>query len=87
MDAGGTVWITRARPGAEATARRVEALGFKAEHFTCVFAAGRTAGWIAHAREQALGGRLIRPASIYIGPSPSRPTAHLAASATAASGS
>lgn len=25
---GGTVWITRARPGAEATARRVEALGF-----------------------------------------------------------
>lgn len=27
---GGTVWITRAQPGAEATARRVEALGFKA---------------------------------------------------------
>jgi citrate synthase len=69
------------------TALLLEALGFKAEHFTCVFAAGRTAGWIAHAREQALGGRLIRPASIYIGPSPSRPTAHLAASATAASGS
>lgn len=31
MDAGGgTVWITRAQPGAEATARRVEALGFTA---------------------------------------------------------
>jgi len=30
MGKGGTVWITRARPGAEATARRVEALGFKA---------------------------------------------------------
>ncbi len=30
MSAGGTVWITRARPGAEATARRVEALGFTA---------------------------------------------------------
>jgi uroporphyrinogen-III synthase len=27
---GGSVWITRARPGAEATARRVEALGFEA---------------------------------------------------------
>ncbi len=30
MRRGGTVWITRARPGAEATARRVEALGFAA---------------------------------------------------------
>jgi len=30
MRKGGTVWITRARPGAEATARRVEALGFAA---------------------------------------------------------
>lgn len=28
MTTGGTVWITRARPGAEATARRVEALGY-----------------------------------------------------------
>ncbi|ALL14918.1 uroporphyrinogen-III synthase [Caulobacter henricii] len=28
MTAGGTVWITRARPGAEATAGRVEALGY-----------------------------------------------------------
>jgi uroporphyrinogen-III synthase len=27
---GGTVWITRAQPGAEATARRLEALGFTA---------------------------------------------------------
>lgn len=50
------------------TALLLEALGFKAEHFTCVFAAGRTAGWIAHAREQAQTGRLIRPASVYIGP-------------------
>jgi uroporphyrinogen-III synthase len=30
MRRGGTVWITRARPGAEATARRVESLGFAA---------------------------------------------------------
>lgn len=69
------------------TALLLEALGFKAEHFTCVFAAGRTAGWIAHAREQALGGRLIRPASVYVGPAVSRATAQRAASATAASGS
>ena len=30
MSAGGAIWITRARPGAEATARRVEALGLTA---------------------------------------------------------
>jgi len=30
MSAGGAIWITRARPGAEVTARRVEALGFTA---------------------------------------------------------
>jgi citrate synthase len=31
---------------------------------------GRVAGWIAHAREQVMGGRLIRPASLYVGPVP-----------------
>ncbi|HQR89114.1 MAG: uroporphyrinogen III synthase [Caulobacter sp. 12-67-6] len=30
MTASGAIWITRARPGAESTARRVEALGFQA---------------------------------------------------------
>jgi len=35
-----------------------------------VFAMGRVAGWIAHAREQAAGGRLIRPQSRYVGPAP-----------------
>ena len=29
---------------------------------------GRVAGWIAHAREQLAGGRLIRPQSRYVGP-------------------
>ena len=38
--------------------------------FTAVFAMGRTIGWVAHAREQALSGRLIRPKSRYIGPLP-----------------
>ncbi|MEI9965083.1 MAG: citrate synthase [Caulobacteraceae bacterium] len=52
------------------TAVLLEAVGFPAEAFTCVFAAGRTAGWIAHAREQALSGRLIRPQSRYVGPKP-----------------
>lgn len=50
------------------TALLLEALGFPREAFTCVFAAGRAGGWVAHAREQALGGRLIRPSSRYVGP-------------------
>ena len=52
------------------TAILLEALGFPAEAFTCVFATGRMAGWIAHAREQVLSGRLIRPQSRYVGPAP-----------------
>jgi citrate synthase len=45
------------------TALLLEALGFPREAFTCIFAAGRATGWIAHAREQTLNGRLIRPQS------------------------
>ncbi len=52
------------------TALLLEALGFPREAFTCVFASGRVAGWIAHAREQALTGRLVRPKSVYVGPVP-----------------
>jgi citrate synthase len=48
------------------TALLLEAVGFPKESFTGVFAMGRVVGWIAHAREQALTGRLIRPKSIYI---------------------
>ena len=48
------------------TALLLEAVGFPRDCFTGVFAMGRVAGWIAHAREQALTGRLIRPASRYI---------------------
>jgi citrate synthase len=52
------------------TALLLEALRFPPSAFTCAFAMGRSAGWIAHAREQVLGGRLIRPQSRYVGPRP-----------------
>lgn len=52
------------------TALLLEALGFPRDAFTGLFAIGRTVGWIAHAREQALDGRLIRPRSLYVGPLP-----------------
>jgi citrate synthase len=52
------------------TALLLEALGLPPSTFTCVFAMGRVAGWIAHAREQLAGGRLIRPQSRYVGPLP-----------------
>jgi citrate synthase len=54
------------------TALLLEALAFAPPAFTCVFAMGRVAGWIAHAREQVAGGRLIRPQSRYVGPAPLR---------------
>jgi citrate synthase len=50
------------------TALLLEAVGLPREAFTCAFAAGRSAGWMAHAREQMLNGRLIRPQSRYVGP-------------------
>jgi len=52
------------------TALLLEALVFTPAAFTCVFAMGRVAGWIAHAREQVAGGRLMRPQSVYVGPAP-----------------
>jgi len=45
----------------------LDAVGFPREAFTPVFAVGRCAGWIAHALEQRQTGRLIRPASKYVG--------------------
>ncbi|WP_309605586.1 citrate synthase/methylcitrate synthase [Phenylobacterium sp.] len=52
------------------TALLLEALAYPPSAFTCVFASGRVVGWIAHAREQLAGGRLIRPQSRYVGPKP-----------------
>jgi citrate synthase len=43
------------------------ALSIPPEYFTAVFAAARTAGWIAHIMEQYADNRLIRPTSKYIG--------------------
>ena len=52
------------------TALLLDALGFPRDVFTAVFAMGRSGGWIAHSREQAISGRLIRPKSLYVGTRP-----------------
>lgn len=49
------------------TALLLDVLGFDRIDFTSVFAIGRVGGWLAHAREQIIYGRLIRPQSRYIG--------------------
>lgn len=51
------------------TAILLEALGIPRSAFTCVFACARAAGWVAHAQEQLATKRIVRPASIYVGPS------------------
>jgi citrate synthase len=50
------------------TALLLEALGLPREAFTPTFAIGRVLGWTAHVLEQERGGRIIRPASRYVGP-------------------
>jgi citrate synthase len=52
------------------TAVLLEAIGIPRTLFTPTFAASRVAGWCAHVEEQWRVGRLIRPASRYIGPVP-----------------
>ena len=54
------------------TAVLLEAVGLPREVFSPTFAVGRVAGWCAHFVEQRETGRLIRPASRYIGPAPAR---------------
>jgi citrate synthase len=53
------------------TAVLLESLGIPREAFSATFAASRVAGWCAHVGEQRRAGRLIRPASRYVGPPPS----------------
>ncbi|HEV3176498.1 MAG TPA: citrate synthase, partial [Stellaceae bacterium] len=52
------------------TALLLDALGVPRDAMVSVFAMSRVAGWIAHALEQQRTGRLIRPASRYVGPEP-----------------
>jgi citrate synthase len=54
------------------TALLLHGLGLPVDLFTPTFAMGRVSGWIAHAIEQRRTGRLIRPASTYIGPTDRR---------------
>ncbi len=50
----------------------MERCGIPRELFTSTFAVSRTAGWVAHALEQAATRRLIRPAARYTGPAPTQ---------------
>ena len=53
------------------TAVLLDAVGLPRELFAPTFAVGRAAGWSAHVIEQRRTGRLIRPASRYVGVMPS----------------
>jgi citrate synthase len=50
------------------TAVLLEGIGLDRSLFSPIFATSRAAGWLAHVDEQRRTGRLIRPASRYIGP-------------------
>ncbi len=52
------------------TAVLLDTLKIPHQSFSSMFAAGRVGGWLAHIAEQRALGRLIRPASRYIGNSP-----------------
>jgi len=52
------------------TAMLLDGLGMPRAAFTPLFAMGRVVGWSAHAFEQRRIGRLIRPASLYVGELP-----------------
>jgi citrate synthase len=52
------------------TAVLLDAAGLPRTLFTPTFAVGRAAGWCAHIEEQRRTGRLVRPASRYVGPDP-----------------
>jgi citrate synthase len=54
------------------TAVLLEAVGIPRALFTPLFAAARSSGWLAHIAEQRTRGRLIRPASRYVGVLPAR---------------
>ena len=43
------------------------AMGIPADQFTALFAVARSAGWLAHWREQISNNRIYRPTQIYVG--------------------
>jgi len=51
------------------TAVLLDSVGIPRTLFSAMFAASRVVGWCAHVDEQRTVGRLIRPASVYVGPS------------------
>ncbi|HVT03596.1 MAG TPA: citrate synthase/methylcitrate synthase [Thermoanaerobaculia bacterium] len=52
-----------------ATALLLHGIGIDTDLFSAIFAIGRVAGWLAHGLEQRRNNRLIRPQSVYVGPS------------------
>ena len=77
VEAGALQVLARLKPGRRLdtnvefyTALVLEALALPRELFTPIFAVGRVVGWTAHILEQTQGGRIIRPASAYVGPMP-----------------
>ena len=54
------------------TALLLHGLGLPSALFTPTFAVGRVAGWAAHCLEQLRDGKLIRPRSVYVGPTDRR---------------
>ncbi len=63
--------LTNRRPNIDfATVTLERALGLPEGAALSMFLLGRTAGWIAHALEQAANGALIRPRARYTGPQP-----------------
>ena len=77
VEAGALRVLARLKPGRRLdtnvefyTALVLEALALPRELFTPIFAVGRVVGWTAHILEQTQGGRIIRPASAYVGPMP-----------------
>jgi len=42
-------------------------MGFPPDQFTSIFAVARSAGWLAHWREQLRYNRIFRPTQVYTG--------------------